>query len=344
MIVDCHSDLVLQLHRRRSVGEEDVFERFHLPAFRAGHVGAAICTVGGDPGCLSPLGVDRPYESMVQLAAMLRSDIDSIQNEVRIAESAQELRKLLDSGIVALILSVEGASPLEGKLSRLEQLFELGVRVVGLTWNSKNEVGTGLGFEGDGGLTRFGHEALRLMNELGLLVDVSHASTETFWDVANAARAPFIASHSNASAVRDHPRNLGDAQLSAVAACDGIVGVVLWPPFVAEPPVSVHHVLDHFEYLIETIGIEHVGLGADFIDYAVVETVGDFVAAGVPFNPVDFDYPRGVETTALLGNIITGLRERGYSNDEVSAVCRDNIVRVLQAVENTAGTLHDASG
>jgi membrane dipeptidase len=334
-IIDCHSDIIIDVNRRRSQGEQRVFERLHLPALREGGVAASICTVGGDPGCLCPLGPDKPFESAVALLDTLGGDLAGSGGSARIAGSAEEVRRLISEDVYAIVPALEGAAPLGGDPARVEQFYALGVRVIGLTWNSRNEVAVGL-HAGDGGLTAAGRDVLEAMARCGIAVDVSHASPATFWDVAKAVDGPFIASHANARSVHDHARNLDDDQLRALRDAGGLVGVVFYPAFVGPLPVSVDHVLDHVEFLVERVGIDCVGIGADFIDYALEELVADYVRHGVPYSEANFVFPEGVETCRSLSRIVEGMEARGFSPQDIRKVASQNILRVLSAVEERA--------
>jgi membrane dipeptidase len=235
--------MMIDVNRRRAQGERDVFERVHLPELRHGGVAASICTVGGDPSCLCPLGMERAYESALTLIGALHEDIDA-STAVQIASSAGEARRLINEGIYAVIPALEGAAPLEGNPERVGEFHELGVRSIGLTWNSRNEVAVGLR-SGEGGLSDAGREVVREMNRLGVLVDLAHASPKTFWDVVDVAEKPFVVTHANARSIQDSPRNLDNDQLRAIHEFGGFVGVVLYPPYVGPLPVTVEQVLDH---------------------------------------------------------------------------------------------------
>jgi membrane dipeptidase len=331
-LIDCHSDVMIDVNRRRSAGETRVFERIHLPELRHGGVAASICTVGGDPSCLCPLGTENAYESALGLIEALRTDISGSSDVVQIASSASEARRLIEEGIYAVIPALEGAAPLEGKPERVEEFHTLGVRSIGLTWNTRNEIAVGLR-SGEGGLSAAGRDAVREMNRVGVLVDLAHASPTTFWDVVAVAEKPFIVSHANARSIQDSPRNLDDEQLRALKDADGFVGVVLYPPYVGPLPVSVENVLDHIEYLVEKVGIDHVGIGADFIDYAIPELVADYELHNMPYSEENFTFPKGVETCRSLSRISDGLRERGFSEEDIGKVAAENILGVIERVE-----------
>src|SRR5262249_24530083 len=151
---------------------------------------------------------------------------------------------------------------------------------------------------GEGGLSILGVRAVEMMNRLGVMIDLAHASPATFWDVVQVSAAPLVASHANAKGVWNHPRNLDDDQLEALAASGGIVGVCCYPSFPGPQPLTLEDVLDHADYLLRHVGHEGVVIGADFIDYAVEELVGDLREHSDLYPDGSFTYPRGLETAA----------------------------------------------
>jgi membrane dipeptidase len=269
------------------------------------------------------------------LLQTLRSDLATFAAHVRIAGSAEHVRRLIAEDVYAIIPALEGAAPLGGDPARVEYFHDLGVRVIGLTWNSRNEVAVGLD-AGGGGLTATGREVLAAMQRAGVVVDVSHATTTTFWDVAKAVDGPFIASHANARSVHDHARNLDDDQLRAIRDAGGLVGVVLYPAYVGLGPVTVDDVVDHIEFVAERIGIDHVGIGADFIDYAIEELMADYDRLRRPYSAESFRFPDGVETCRSLSQILERMEARGFTADDIRKVASENILNVLTAVEERA--------
>lgn len=331
-IADCHSDVMIDVARRRAGGERAVLANVHLPGFREGGVGLAVCPVGGDVSSLCPLGLHRPFESALELISQLEADAGESAGRVAVVRSSAEARRALDEGVVGIVPSLEGASALGGGLERIGELHERGLRWVGLTWNGANALASGIATP-EVGLTTLGLAAVRELNRLAVVIDVTHLSWAGFADVLGETRAPVVASHSNARAVWDHPRNLDDGQLDAIARSGGLVGIVLFPGFVGAVPVSVEEVLDHVEYVAGRIGVDHVGIGADFVDYAV-----DAVFAELPdTDPALLVYPEGVASARELRNLVAGLRRRGFSAGEVERICSGNLLRVLAGVEAAAG-------
>jgi len=218
------------------------------------------------------------------------------------------------AGRLAAVLAIEGGHALENDLGRLEEFFARGVRTMTLTWNNSNEWADGCGDAGPHrGLTARGREVVAAMESLGMVVDVSHVARTTFDDTLAVARAPLIASHSCARALREHPRNLDDDQLRAIAAMGGVACVNFYPVFlVAEGQATLEHVLDHLERFLAVAGPEHVGLGADY--------------DGIGTTPVD------LPDVATLPRVTEGLLRRGHPAPVVEGLLGANLARVFEAV------------
>lgn len=212
------------------------------------------------------------------------------------------------------LLSIEGGEVIGRSLDALFAFYRLGVRAMGLVWNHRNDLADGVddGASG-GGLTPFGKEVVKAMQEIGMVVDVSHLSEAGFWDLIRISRGPIVASHSNARALCDHPRNLTDDQIRAIADTGGIVGVNFYPPFLVESGrATVDDVLRHIEYIAEVGGAECVGLGSDFDGFD--ETVP------------------GLEDITKLPQLSGHLRRRGLGELQVEQVMGANWCRVLREV------------
>ncbi|WP_397374722.1 dipeptidase [Paenibacillus sp. PAMC21692] len=185
--------------------------------------------------------------------------------EMQLVTSAADLEFCINSGKTGALLSLEGVSGLQGRLSMLRLLYRLGVRAAGLTWNDGNWAADGIMEPRGAGLTGKGREFVSACNELGIIVDVSHLSEQAFWDVAGLSTKPVIASHSNARAVCNHPRNLTDRQLQAIILGEGRVGITFVPWFVtSDREASVTDLLGHVDHICALGGEKHIMLGSDF--------------------------------------------------------------------------------
>jgi membrane dipeptidase len=216
------------------------------------------------------------------------------------------------SGRLAAVLAVEGGHAIENDLRVLEEFFGRGVRTMTLTWNNSNEWADGCGDAGPhGGLTPRGREVVAAMESLGMVVDVSHVAPATFRDALDVARRPCIASHSCARALRDHPRNLNDEQLRALAQRGGVACLNVYPVFLVEQgEATLQHVLDHAERFLRLAGEDHVGLGCDY--------------DGIGVTPVD------LPDVAALPRLTDGLLRRGWSERAVEKMLGANLLRVFE--------------
>ncbi|MBI5364050.1 MAG: membrane dipeptidase [Planctomycetes bacterium] len=273
------------------------------------------------------------------------------------AGNGERLRAARASGRIAGIPGIEGGHSIEERLEHLHEFFEHGVRVMTLVWNNHlpwiRSCQSGAGAEVPEGLNAFGRSVVRAMNELGMLVDVSHAGVRSFHDVLETSSKPVIASHSGCKALHGHQRNLDDDQLRALAAHGGVVGIVFCTAFLkdeaqaedarlretpeyqsitgandtdvflkqgeflqrAAKPLSMEVVLDHVCHAVEVAGISHVGLGSDY------DGIGRT--------------PEGLEDATCYGRIAAGLAARGFGREDVLKILGGNMERVFALATGT---------
>ena len=313
LVVDAHADILCDVRTRRRAGESQVLRRRHLPRLRAGGFDAVVFAL-----YLTPYMPESALRETLLMIDDLYQEIAESGDDLYLVRSAAELLAGRRPRRLAILLSLEGAEPLGLDLGILRLLHQLGLRALGLTWARRNAVGDGNREEyTGGGLTHFGQAVVRECGRLGLLVDVSHLSTAGFRDVLRLAEGPVIASHSNARALCDHPRNLTDDQLRALAATGGVVGLNACPDFVHPTQPTLDRLVDHAEHIASVMGPGHVGLGLDLLEY-------------LP----------GYEETRLAGlrdaseapAITARLAERGASEDEIRDLLGRNWLRVWERV------------
>jgi membrane dipeptidase len=192
-------------------------------------------------------------------------DIERQNKNFMLAKDAGQIKKAVEERMVCGILAVEGGDCLEGKTENLLKLYDMGVRLMTLTWNNANELGDGCGQTLNGGLTHFGREIVRMMQDMGMIVDVSHTDEKTFWDCIEKCRKPVIASHSNARAVYNHRRNLYDDQILAIAKTNGVIGVNFYTEFIGPTEKNdVNALIRHIEHICTIAGEDIAAIGADF--------------------------------------------------------------------------------
>lgn len=192
-------------------------------------------------------------------------DKQILNTYVKKALSYNEVIKNYNDGFISGIVTVEGGEALEGNIDNLKKLHDLGVRLITLCWNYENELGFGATTKSENGLKDFGMEVIKKMNELNMIIDVSHLNEAGFWDVYEKSNKAFIATHSNAFHICRHCRNLNDSQLKAIAEKGGVIGLNLYPNFLNESGnATIYDILKHTEYIINLIGDDYLTLGCDF--------------------------------------------------------------------------------
>ncbi len=242
--------------------------------------------------------------------------------EVRLARRAADLDAAHDDdGPPAAVLHLEGAEAIDAELESLDMWYEAGLRSLGPVWSRANDFGHGVPFvfpsapDTGPGLTAAGKGLVRRCAELGIMVDLSHLNEAGFWDVAGADVGPLVASHSGAHALCGASRNLTDAQLDAIGASGGLVGIVyacsfLRPDFADDPDTPLELIAHHAAYVAERVGVPHVALGSDFDGTTIPAELRD--VAGVP-------------------KLLDELRRVGFDEGEVEAIAWGNWRRVLDA-------------
>jgi membrane dipeptidase len=239
----------------------------------------------------------------------LLNDLEKSQAEAVIVHRANDILEAKAAGKTAVILAIEHADCTERSLNVLRMLYELGVRSIGLTHNVSSWAADGCLEARDGvGLTQFGKELILEMNRLGMLVDLAHVSPSAFFSALEISSKPVIFSHGNSRKLCDHPRNLSDEQLKALAEAHGVIGVSYVPVFIDAKHPSLDRLLDHMDHIVSVAGIDVVGLGSDFDGGGTL--LGD--ATEVP-------------------QITEGLIMRGYSEREIRKILGENTFRLLEA-------------
>ena len=271
-----------------------------------------------DAPALDPAYARKSADGLVSLLFEIEAESGGA---LRVVRTAAEIEECLQSGVLAAILHFEGAENLGPDPGALEDLYEVGLRSLGLVWSRPNAYARGVPFrfpaspDTGPGLTDAGSELVRECNRLGVLIDLSHLNERGFWDVAELSEAPLVATHSNAHALCPTTRNLTDRQLDAIRDSDGMVGVNFAVAFLREDgaddgdtPLDV--MVRHVDHLVERVGIDRVGFGSDFDGAKVPEEIGD--VSGLP-------------------RLLTVLRERGYDEGALKKLAHENWLRVLGA-------------
>lgn len=263
------------------------------------------------------------------------------QDDVTVVRTVSDVHDAHRTGKVGLIFGLEAATPIENEVDRLDVLYGLGLRQIGIAYSDANALGSGLSERVDGGLTSFGKRAVKRMNQLGLAIDVSHSSDQTGIDVCRASTQPVFMTHAGARAVWDTSRMKSDDVLRAIADSGGVIGMSAAPHTTlshAHPHHTILSVMDHFLYCADLVGIEHVAFGPDTLygDHVQLHTVFGAMLnvasmGGPSYEKVE--YVDGLENpTENFTNIARWLVQQGFSDADIEAVLGGNIMRALGAI------------
>ena len=250
------------------------------------------------------------------------------ENRERIlpCRTGAEVDEAVGQGKAAALLSIEGAELLDCDIRRLDTAYDWGVRLLNPVWNYANRLSGSNAQQPEQGLTAYGRDFLRRMEELSIYVDVSHLSDAGFWDVVRLARRPVVASHSNSRVMCDVPRNLTDDQLRAIRDLDGVVGLNSFNIFVDHDPAkqTVENLARHAEHMINIMGIDHVGCGFDFFEFIEdEETMGSMAASSTPA-------VTGMEDASQIPNLFKVFEKMGLSQEERDKIARLNFQAVVK--------------
>ena len=360
IVVDTHCD---SLHRPVQDGEDiGVLSdggHLDLPRMRAGHQTAQFFACYAEPELIKERKVIRVILDYIDAFHRLCADHP---DEIEQARTAKDVRRIVGEGKLAAVLCVEGGHAIEDDLAVLRVYHQLGMRYMTLTWNNTNNWADGVLDEPrHNGLTDFGREVVREMDRLGVMVDVSHASPKTFWDVIETSSRPVIASHSSAKAISDAPRNLDDDQIRTIADRGGVIGVAYEITFLSErcrleseslmkrskrelAEAEARHAGDNEalrkvrkearERYIKTVESKFVLPSyteiVDHIDH-IARTAGiDHVGLGSDFDGAIM--PSGMEDCSKLPWITDELLKRDYSDEAVRKILGENTIRVMEEV------------
>lgn len=273
------------------------------------------------PATLPP-AIDHSYAlrmAMAETATLFRLEAES-QGQLKVVRNVGELRTCLETGVMAAILHFEGAEMIDPQLNSLEVFYRAGLRSLGPAWSRPNAFSEGVPFafpaspDTGPGLTPPGKQLIKLCNELGIMIDLSHLNEKGFWDIAKISKAPLVATHSNAHALTPSPRNLTNRQLDAIKDSNGIVGVNFAVAFTRrdgkrDPNTPLELLARHFDYLCRRLGPEHVAFGSDFDGTTISSEMGD--VTGLP-------------------KLVQILRERGFGERDLRRMGYENWLRVLE--------------
>ena len=323
-VVDGHCDIPLMINRLADArgSTPALYETSLGKSIRAGAVDVVICPSYAELEFLPEGSLRRALQSFVRMEqAVARS-----AEQFAIVRTCAELKAAVTSGRTALILGLEGCTPLGHDPEMLETFVRLGARVIGLTWNERNPFASGAKQPDGEGLTPLGRALVRTGDRLGVTFDVSHLNERTFWDVMETGTRPVVASHSNCRALFDHGRNITDDQIKAIAQRGGVVSLMIQSFVLSKAIAGVDDLLRHVNHAVDLVGVEHVGFGYDFIEF-----IGGLDLMKMDYLPPErppaenaHKVVREIPTHEQLPVLTEALLRRGYSEADVGRLMGGN--------------------
>lgn len=328
-IVDLHCDTLHELNKLRVKGEH--YNLYHSE----GHLDIArMQACGYGLQCFAAFvhmkEVESAYQQGKTLAGLYKQFCAEYSSYIAPVSCYADIEKNAKKGLISAMLTIEEGGVLEGSIERLQEFYEYGVRMITLTWNFPNEIGypgcleeqaipeieslAAWKVKGDyPGLTKKGIEIVEKMQEMGVIVDVSHLSDTGFWDVAAITNKPFVASHSNARSVCGHKRNLSDAQIRLLAERGGVMGLNYAVDFLEDDPAALSwdSFIRHIKHIIQIGGEEVLALGSDF--------------DGIKTNPLLTD-------SGKLPQLFEQMQRQGIASSVIDKIKGENALRVMREV------------
>ena len=266
-IIDLHCDTIYRIFHEK---EKNLYENFYsvdIQKLKKGNVAAQFFALFIDKDWVSKKGMDI-YTHAHDLYEVFQTQIAANSHHIKLTRNLEELRNNCQKNKISAFLTIEEGDFLQGRMERLDAFYALGLRLVTLTWNYENCIGYPNSTDRQimkRGLKPFGFEVIERMNQLGMIIDVSHLSDGGFYDCIAHSKKPIIASHSNARALIHHPRNLTDDMLKKLAHKGGVVGINFCPAFLGRDQVSrIEYIIQHIQHIKNKAGIDSISLGTDF--------------------------------------------------------------------------------
>lgn len=306
-IIDMHCDTILRLYEGgEELGLRSNSLHLDLEKMRRGGLSAQFFAL-----FVKLESHPDPLRIFLAMADRFRREIRKNADLIAFAENLGDLERNSAKGLMSAFLTIEDGGALLGDDTLLRTAYELGVRLITLTWNYENALGfpNSIPEHRETGLKTRGRETVELMNELGMIVDVSHLSDGGFRDVAAISRKPFIASHSNSRSVCDHPRNLTDGMIRTLADAGGIIGLNFCPAFLCGGNTAkIASMIEHLKHIKKVGGSEVLAMGSDF------DGIGGDLEVG---NAGEFPL------------LLTAMEKAGFTKREIELAARENALRLI---------------
>ena len=295
---------------------------------------------------LTAAWVEMGFRDVCKAIAGVRADIEKEPVRLLLATRVTDIHRAKEMGKSAVVIGLQNGKSIEDDLDILNVLYQLGLRVLQLTYNARNYLADGCTERVDGGLSYFGADVVEMMAELGIAVDLSHCGQRTCLDTIDLSPKPVLITHANPTAIFPNPRNKSDEVILRLASKGGVIGVCAWSPLLvrqAQTRPRLSDLIDAIDYLVNLVGIDHVGIGTDLgegtyvpeewdalylqqgVHSEVTRNLGEWWAFGARF-------PEELSSVVYLPRITEALLARGYTDEEIRKLWGANVLRVLEAV------------
>ncbi|MBP1971500.1 membrane dipeptidase [Virgibacillus natechei] len=323
--IDAHFDLLFDVAAQRELGRTQVIETDHLPHFTKGSWDVIVSSIFLDNSQLPEMALHKALDQVRSLYA----EIEESPDKIMLCKNVQDIKQAKQSGKVGIMLSFEGVEPLHSDVNLVRVFYELGVRMIGLTWSRRNAAGDGCAFnfttrQATGGLSDFGLSVIAEAERLGMIMDVTHINDEGFQDIIASSHQPVIASHSNAREIAETPRNLTDEQLRQVAKSGGVAGINAISTIASIKPeeATIEKLVDHIEHMTTIVGVDHIGIGLDLCDM-----LNKYIVLGKKRKAFDILKDHG-----KLEDLTHALLERGFEKESILKIYGQNMLRVYDEI------------
>ena len=323
-IIDLHGDILYDVtHRRTFKGERRTLETYHLGPLRQGGVKIQVLPIYFD-------SINLPEAALRQTVLSVNAFLEELAeagNYFALIKTKSDLTAVMQSDKIGLILAMEGAEGLGRDIGLIRLFFELGLRMIGLTWNRANALAEGSGEDTGAGLTALGRRLVAGLADYPLILDVSHLNEAGFWSALEHGRGPVLASHSNSAVVCPHHRNLTDAQIKALAERGGLMGLNFYPEFVTTSGADLlAGLIKHVDHIANLVGLDHIALGPDFTNYLPGIQFSAQELATLNVSPAAIS---ALPDVTILPNFYQVLLEHGFSAEEAALIMGGNAQRFL---------------
>lgn len=360
LVLDSHCDAPSQMMRARDYTVNNPWGHVDFPKLRAGSVDASYFALY----CPPDMAPDAATRYTLDMLSHLYDQVDAAEGEVELAFSASEVLENKAKGLLSILISIENGAPIQHSLPMLRMFYRMGVTCMTLAHNADNQIcDSCAGQHRWGGLSPFGREVVREMNDLGMIVDIAHCSDDTVRDCLALSRAPIVSTHSCCKALAGHRRNLSDELLKAIADKGGVVQINFCPSFLSDDydrmmvatgagdradAVEAEFIADpenpakvaawvEMQKELEAMPRPSYKDVVDHIDHAVRIMGIDHVGVGTDYDGISVA-PAGLENVSKLPVLWEEMRRRGYTGSDIEKVAGKNFLRVMEEVKRASNT------